>query len=284
MSYSDELEQRSIYIIREAAARFKNIGVLISMGKDSITMAYLIRLAFPKDAIPENIHFYHLDTGLKFQEMYEFRDKISNEWNLKIEPIQYEDYILSSNPANTFECCNKRKTLTLKRLIKEKKIDAIMTAIRRDEMAERGIERVFSPRKDGNWEVMTEKTPSESKEGDSPFNYLQDAELSGWNIFASDYGSECDHLRVHPILDWTERDVWDYVKLKNLPVSELYFSVNGKRFRSLGCETCTHPINSEAKTIDDIIEELKTTEIAERSGRSLDKEKIQMRLRSLGYL
>jgi sulfate adenylyltransferase subunit 2 len=143
------------------------------------------------------------------------------------------------------------------------------------------MERVFSPRKGGNWEVMTEKVAGQ--EGDSPFNYLQDMELSGWELYASDYAG-CDHVRVHPLIDWTERDVWDYVKLRNVPVNKLYFAVNGKRFRSLGCKTCTNPIESNADTIDKIIEELKTTETEERSGRSLDKEKIQMRLRKIGYL
>lgn len=281
MTYLEELENKSIYRIREAVAKFKNIGVLISMGKDSITMLYLVKHAFPEGGMPENIHFYHLDTGLKYPEMYEFRDRISKEWGVNIEPVQYQDYIEASDPSDTFTCCTLRKTETLKRLIKEKHLDAIMTAIRWDEMAERSMERVFSPRKGGNWEVMTEKVAGE--EGDSPFNYLQDMEMSGWELYASDYHG-ADHVRVHPLIDWNERDVWDYVKLKNIPVNILYFAVNGKRFRSLGCKTCTTPIDSQADTIDKIIEELATTDVLERSGRSLDKEKIQMRLRKIGYL
>jgi len=284
MGYLDELVEKSIYRIREAAARFKHIAVLVSMGKDSVTMLYLIKLSFPKDSIPENIHFYHLDTGCKYLEMYAFRDKIAKEWNIKIEPIQYLEYIQSTSPIkDIFECCNLRKTETLKRLIKERKIDAVMTAIRRDEMYERNLERIFSPRKGGNWEIIREKSKSEKKERDSDFVYLQDMEMAGWDLYSSDY-QEADHLRVHPILDWTERDVWDYVKRENIPVVDLYFSKNGQRFRSLGCVPCTHTIPSDASSIDEIVEELKETQILEREGRQLDKEKIQRRLRQLGYL
>ena len=255
------------------------------MGKDSVTMLYLISMAFPKDCIPDKFNFYHLDTGLKYPEMYKFRDKISKDWGIKIQPIQYLEYIQKTSPQkDIFECCNLRKTDTLKRLIKEEKLDGVMTAIRRDEMYERNIERFFSPRKGGNWDILKEKSEEEKKTGDSDFTYLQDMEMSGWSLYASDFGKECDHIRIHPILDWTERDVWDYVKEKNIPVVDLYFAKNGKRFRSLGCVPCTHPIDSNASNIDEIIEELKTTEILERAGRQLDKEKIQRRLRQLGYM
>lgn len=284
--YLDELVEKSIYRIREAANRFKHVAVLVSMGKDSTLMIWLIKMAFPKDAIPENIHFYHLDTGCKYPEMYAFRDKISKEWNIKIEPIQYLEYIQKTHPSkDIFDCCNLRKSETLKRLIKEKEIDAVMTAIRRDEMYERNLERIFSPRKGGNWEILREKTSEELKKGDAPYVTLQDLEMSGWDLYASDYGGVCDHIRVHPILDWTERDVWDCIKKENIPTVSLYYSSDGKlRHRSLGCVPCTHPIESSASNIDEIIEELKTTQVEERAGRQLDKEKIQRRLRQLGYM
>jgi len=94
------------------------------------------------------------------------------------------------------------------------------------------------------------------------------------------------HTRVHPILHWRELDVWEYIKQENIPVNPLYFARDGKRYRSLGCKPCTSPIDSNAKTIDEIVEELRTTKIAERAGRAQDKEKAFMmqKLRALGYM
>jgi sulfate adenylyltransferase subunit 2 len=106
-----------------------------------------------------------------------------------------------------------------------------------------------------------------------------------WDLYvkpAEDYS----HMRVHPILHWTELDAWQYVKEENLPINPLYFAKDGKRYRSLGCQPCTIPIPSTAQTIDQIIQELRTTKITERAGRAQDKEKAYMmqKLRSLGYM
>ncbi len=164
-------------------------------------------------------------------------------------------------------------------------------SIRRDEHEMRNIERYFSPRdKEFKWHFVRPKTKEELKEGDAPFVSEQPIELFG--LFQSDFGSNCSHVRVHPILHWTELDVWRFIKRENIPVNPLYFADyvekaygwKNKRFRSLGCQPCTSPIDSKASTIDEIIEELKTTDIEERSGRSQDKEQIMRRLRSLGYM
>lgn len=118
---------------------------------------------------------------------------------------------------------------------------------------------------------------------DAEFESLQDIEIGG--IYAADFGPNVHHIRIHPMLHWTEQDVWKYIKQENLPVNPLYFSNNGKRYRSLGCAPCTSPIKSNAKTIDDIIKELEVKDYAERSGRAQDKEdeEAMRKLRSLGY-
>lgn len=286
MEFIDQLAEKSKYIIREANAQFSNVCVLFSTGKDSTLLLYLIKEAFPKGVFPFSV--YQIDTKMKYPEMYKFRDYISKEWDIPIGTFTYKDIIENTSPEkDVFECCNLRKTETLKRAIKEIGFDAVITGIRWDEMAERGVERFFSPRKGGSWELLREKM--ESEEGDSPFEYLQDMEMSGWDLYASDYGEECDHVRIHPLLHWTELDVWKYIKKYNLPVNPLYFSKGGKRYRSLGCMPCTYPIDSKASNIDEIIEELEKNLksddfIEERSGRNLDKEKIQRRLRALGYM
>ena len=94
------------------------------------------------------------------------------------------------------------------------------------------------------------------------------------------------HIRVHPLLHWTEKDIWYYIRREQIPITELYFAKNGKRFRSIGCVPCCNPVDSDADTIDKIVEELRTTDIAERSGRAQDKESAYMmqKLRSLGYM
>ena len=177
--------------------------------------------------------------------------------------------------------------IKVKDVLKKHKFDALIMSIRRDEHYMRNLERYYSPRdKKFKWHLVRPKTKSELKEGDAPFVSEQQVEFAGWNLFQTDFGKNCHHVRVHPILHWNELDIWEYIKEKKLPINPLYYSKNGYRYRSLGCMPCTVPIKSNAKTIDDIIEELKTTTIEERAGRSQDKEKEQMmrRLRAMGYM
>ncbi len=165
------------------------------------------------------------------------------------------------------DCCTQLKTEALKDLIKEREFDALVLAIRRDEHGIRAKERYFSPRdEEFKWRYTD-----------------QPAEL--WELYVKP-SEDFSHMRVHPILHWTELEVWLYVKQENLPVNPLYFARNGKRFRSLGCMPCTVPISSSASTIDEIIGELKTTDVPERAGRAQDKERAYMmqKLRSLGYM
>ena len=281
MNYLDELENKSIYIIREVYKRFKNPSILWSAGKDSTVLIWLCRQAFFG-----KIHFpvIHIDTGYKFKEIYEFRDKYVDKWKLNLIVAQNKKAIKRgiTPDKGKFECCNALKTEALKQVVKKHKIDALLLGIRRDEHGIRDKERYFSPRdKQFRWHYAKEKLG-----GDSDMESEQDAELDGWNIFSTDFCNETDHVRIHPLLHWTELDILEYIREKNIPIAKLYFAKNGKRYRSIGCECCCKPVDSSADNIDKIVEELKTTKILERAGRAQDKEDEyhMQRLRSLGYM
>ena len=258
-SHLQQLEQKSIFILRETKAKFKNIAMLWSMGKDSTTMLYLCRGAF-LGKIPFPV--INLDSGHDLPENYEFREKIAREWDLDliIAPVKHEADAISG----TTEGLNKAEAL--KKLMDERKFDALIVSIRRDEHGIRAKERYFSPRDvDFKWNFKNQ--PPEI------FNYISEF-------------NDASHVRVHPLLHWTELNIWQYIKEKNIPANPLYFAKDGKRYRSLGYKEVTFPIDSNAKTGDEIIEEVRTTQVAERSGRALDKEKeyVMQRLRELGYM
>lgn len=265
MDHIDELESKSIYIIREAYKQFRNIAVLWSIGKDSTALLWLVRKAF-YDQVPFPV--LHIDTSFKFPQIYEFRDKYVKEWGLKLIVAKNEAALNEGmGPENKLECCTALKTQALKDAIKEHEFNALLLGIRRDEHGIRAKERVFSPRnQEFKWDYKN-----------------QPPEL--WDQYKSKQADE-DHIRIHPMLHWTELDVWEYVKREEMPAIELYFAKNGKRYRSIGCECCCSPIDSEADSIDKVVGELKTTKISERSGRSQDKEStyVMQKLRSLGYM
>lgn len=261
-----DLENRTIYIVREAYAEFKKPAVLWSMGKDSTTMLWLCRKAFFGE-IPFSV--VHIDTGYKFKEMYDFRDRITREWGLDLLVARNEEAIAEGlNPKQgNLECCTRLKTEALRDFVEENGFDALILAIRRDEHGIRAKERYFSPRDENfKWDY-------------------KDQPLEMWDQFQG-LVVEGSHMRVHPILHWRELDVWEYVKIEGIPINPMYLARNGKRYRSLGCEPCTSPIESNASSIDEIVEELKMTKIAERSGRAQDKEKsfTMQKLRALGYM
>jgi len=266
MDYLDKLENKSIYIIREAYANFRHIALLWSIGKDSTALLWLCRKAF-FGRIPFPI--IHIDTSFKFKAIYEFRDRYARDWNLNLIISKNEDALRQgiSPKKQKFECCNALKTDALKLTLKEEDFKALLLAIRRDEHGIRAKERYFSPRdKDFKWEYKD-----------------QPAEL--WDLYKSRIGAE-QHFRIHPMLHWTESDIWRYILKENIPVVELYFAKNGRRFRSIGCETCCASVDSKADSIKKIIKELETTKISERSGRAQDKENVytMQKLRSLGYM
>lgn len=266
MDHLDRLENQSIFIIREAYSQFRKVAMLWSIGKDSTTLLWLMRKAF-FGRIPFPV--MHLDTGYKFKEIYEFRDKYAKEWDMDLIVAKNEDAINAGigPDKGKFECCTKLKTVNLKKAIAKYKFRALYLAIRRDEHGIRAKERVFSPRdEDFEWDYKN-----------------QPPEL--WDQYKTKAEDE-EHLRIHPLLGWREVDIWSYIQREKTPVVSLYFAKNGKRYRSIGCETCCNPIDSNADTIDEIVEELKASKVSERSGRAQDKESAYMmqKLRSLGYM
>ncbi len=271
---------KTIYILRETVNKFEKPCLLWSMGKDSTLMLYLARMAFPGKKIPFDV--VHIDTGRKFPEMYQFRYELMNEWDLSLRIADNRPLIdVTPEKFGHVFCCMQLKTDALKRAIEEKKYDAVIVGIRWDEHGVRSKERVMSPRdKEFKWKVWKEQ-----EGGDSGLASLQDPEMGGWDIYASDFEG-ADHVRVHPILHWDEQSVWEYMKLKDIPVNPMYFAKGGLRYRSLGCMPCTEPVESNADTIDKIIEELEKTKVPERAGRSQDKEEeaVMERLREWGYM
>ncbi len=264
MSNLDALENESIYILREAYNRFERLAMLWSLGKDSNVMIWLARRAF-LGRVPFPVA--HLDTGKEFPETYAFRDQYTREWGLDLiadecPPIEATDPSLP--PDSRFAA---RKSLGLSQAIERYGFEALITGIRRDEQSTRAKERVFSPRGDeGEWNFR-----------DQPPEF--------WDQYNTDLGPGT-HMRVHPLLHWTEIDIWRYIQRENIPVVPLYFARNGKRFRSLGEEGITLPIDSTASTLDEIIAELEATRAPERAGRTMDHESEDAfeRLRAQGYL
>ncbi|MBI1912754.1 MAG: sulfate adenylyltransferase subunit 2 [Deltaproteobacteria bacterium] len=267
MDHLTILENKSIFIIREAYAKFRNIAVLWSVGKDSTTLLWLCRKAF-YGKIPFPV--IHIDTSYKFPEMYKFRDEYAKKWDLDLIIGKNESEIeagMGPTKGAKLDCCNELKTNALKQTINRYGFKALLLGIRRDEHGIRAKERVFSPR-DENFKWNYEDQPAEL-----------------WDQYKST-AEEDNHFRVHPILHMTELDIWKYIKRENMPLSELYFSRNAKRFRSIGCVPCCSPIESQASSVDEIIYELEHTNTAERAGRAQDKEDAytMQKLRSLGYM
>ncbi len=282
-TYMKKLIQTSIKILRETKSRYKNPAIMWSTGKDSTASLALCRMSF-FNTIPFPV--IHLDTGYKFKQMYEYRDKLAKEWNMNLIVGQNTEALrMGMGPKQRFDCCHALKTVSLKQLIEKENFDAIIVSIRRDEHYVRNVEHVFSPRtKKGEWNLLREKTEEESKEGDAPFVSLREVELRGWELYQTHFGEDTSHVRVHPILHWDEIDIWHFIKEYNIPFNPMYLSKNEYRYRSLGCEPCTEPIRSEASTIDEIVKELETIDSPERAGRAQDKEKIMRKLRALGYM
>ena len=265
MQRLDELEAQSIYILREAYNRITPLAMLWSLGKDSNVMVWLARKAF-FGRVPFPV--LHVDTGKKFKEMYEFRSHYAKEWELELLTFdcppadQVDDDQLGPAARSA-----ARKTLGLKAAIQSLNLRGIIAGIRRDEQAIRAKERVFSPRHEsGQWDFR-----------DQPPEF--------WDQFKTDFPPGT-HVRIHPLLQWTELDVWRYIQREEIPIVPLYFARDGKRYRSLGDQDITHPVASNAATLDQIILELEHTTTSERAGRAMDHEREDSfeRLRTEGYM
>ena len=279
MDRLDKLENISINILREAYANFKNLAMLWSVGKDSTVLLCLARRAF-FGHVP--FPLVHIDTAFKIPEMIQYRDDLARKWQLDMVYGQNTAALACKQTypdgnAIRIDCCKALKTEALKHTLSGEwkryrmnhetgayEIDSntepytgVIVGVRADEEGSRSKERYFSPRdKNNDWDV-----------GDQPPEF--------WGQFKTDFAPGT-HVRVHPLLDWTELDIWEYIRREGVPVVSLYFDRgDGKRYRSLGCAPCTEPVDSSAKNLDGIVEELKTgkfSNIAERSGRAQDKE------------
>ena len=279
MDHLDQLEARSIHIIREAYSQFKSLCMLWSIGKDSTVLLCLARKAF-YGHVP--FPLVHIDTHYKIPEMIEYRDMLARKWHLDMvygenaEALKTKATFPDGN-ATRIECCKALKTEALSHTLagtwpryrmnhetglyeRDKNTEpytGVIVGVRADEEGSRSKERYFSPRdRNNDWDI-----------GDQPPEF--------WGQYKTDFRPGT-HIRVHPLLDWTELDVWEYIRRENVPVVSLYFDQGeGRRYRSLGCWPCTKPVESTAKNLDEIVEELKTgkfANIAERSGREQDKE------------
>jgi sulfate adenylyltransferase subunit 2 len=262
----DALENQSIYIFREAYRKFKDLAMLWSIGKDSTTLLWLARKAF-FGRVP--FPLVHIDTNYKYPQMIEYRDRMAAEWGVEMIIGQNKEALCDGmHPSKgRLVCCNALKTQGLQQVLDKHGFKGVFLGIRRDEEGSRAKERVFSPR-DKNFEWNYKDQPPEL-----------------WDQFNTSFGPET-HVRIHPLLSWTELDVWEYIRREQVPLCPLYLAKDGKRFRSLGCVPCTNPIDSNAATVDEIIEELKRTTTPERSGRAQDQEQAyaMQKLRSLGYM
>ena len=258
------LESESVYILREAFNQLDRLALLWSLGKDSNVMIWLAHKAF-FGRVPFPV--VHLDTEAEFPEAYSFRDRYAKEWGLNLivercPSIELVDPSLP--PASRFAA---RKSEGLKSCLKRYGFNGLIAGIRRDEQSIRAKERVFSPRDHGNqWDFR-----------DQPPEF--------WDTYGGDLPSGA-HMRIHPLLSWTEMDVWRYIEREDIPIVSLYFSHNGYRYRSLGEVGTTEPISSDACTLPQIIAELEMVNTEERGGRLMDREGEDSfeRLRISGYL
>jgi len=280
LSHLKYLEAESIHIMREVAAECEKPVMLYSIGKDSSVMLRLAEKAFYPGKIP--FPLMHVDTTLKFKEMYEFRDRRVKE--VGVDLIIYKHKKALEDGINPFDhgtqvCCSFLKTRALVDSIREYGFDAALGGARREEEKSRAKERVFSFRDaEGVWDPKNQRP-----------------EL--WNIYNSKI-KKGESIRVFPLSNWTELDIWQYIHAEEIPVVPLYFAkeremlirddqlihLDGKiplkdgekpqkvmcRFRTLGCYPCTGAIRSDAATIKDIIKEMMTVTISERSTRIID--------------
>jgi sulfate adenylyltransferase subunit 2 len=284
LSHLQTLEAESIQIIREVVAEFQRPVMLYSIGKDSSVMVRLAQKAFHPGTIP--FPLLHVDTSYKFREMIEFRDKFCAELGLNL--IVHSNTNALQAGANPFRlgterCCGLLKTTALLDGLRAGNYDAAFGGARRDEEKSRAKERVFSFRDSlGQWDPKNQRP-----------------EL--WNLYNGRV-EPGESIRVFPLSNWTEMDVWQYIHLENIPISELYFAkdremiVRGKqlimpeqsfvkpgptdkvemvrcRMRSLGCSPCTGAIHSDADTLPKIIAELVAVKNSERENRVIDHDR-----------
>ncbi|WP_110692215.1 sulfate adenylyltransferase subunit CysD [Salinicola halophyticus] len=280
-----QLEAESIHIIREVAAEFGNPVMLYSIGKDSSVMLHLARKAFYPG--PPPFPLMHVNTTWKFKEMIEFRDRMAADVGMElIEHINEEGRVAGINPFDhgSAKYTDIMKTQSLKQALDKYGFDAAFGGARRDEEASRAKERVYSFRdKHHRWDPKNQRP-----------------EL--WNLYNGKV-DKGESIRVFPLSNWTELDIWQYIYLESIPIVPLYFSAprpvverdgmqimvdderlplepgevpeeKWVRFRTLGCYPLTGAVESRAATLPEIIQEMLLTRTSERSGRAIDRDQV----------
>ena len=281
VNHIQQLESEAIFVLREVAAQFDNPVMLFSGGKDSIVMAHLASKAFHPAKLP--FPLLHVDTGHNFEETISYRDQFVEKIDARLVVAKVQDSIDKGRVVEEkgqFASRNALQTVTLLDALEEGNYDAALGGGRRDEEKARAKERFFSHRDSfGQWDPKNQRP-----------------EL--WNIFngRKEHG---EHFRVFPLSNWTEMDVWQYIRMENIPIPGLYFShdrevierngtflavtdhtplqkeessaVMKVRFRTIGDTTCTGAVESGADTIDKIIAEVAAAHQTERGTRADDK-------------
>ncbi|WP_114417827.1 sulfate adenylyltransferase subunit CysD [Marinospirillum perlucidum] len=283
LTHLKQLEAESIHIIREVAASFDNPVMLYSVGKDSTVMLHLARKAFAPGTPP--FPLLHVDTTWKFREMIEFRNRMAKEAGMELlVHINQEGVDMNINPMVHGSALHTdiMKTQSLKQALDKYGFDAAFGGARRDEEKSRAKERIFSFRdKNHRWDPKNQRP-----------------EL--WNLYNTQV-QKGESIRVFPLSNWTELDIWQYIWLENLPIVPLYYAaerpvvwrdgtwimvdddrlpldegekpeMKSVRFRTLGCYPLTGAIESEAATLPEIIQEMLLTTTSERQGRMIDKD------------
>jgi sulfate adenylyltransferase subunit 2 len=280
LDYLDQLESEAIYILREVAGQFERPALLFSGGKDSITLVHLALKAFRPGKFP--FPLVHIDTGHNFPEALKFRDDLVKEIGEQLIVRKVEDTIQQKGlkeATGKLASRNALQTFTLLDTIEEFGFDACIGGARRDEEKARAKERVFSVRDEfGGWEPKKQRP-----------------EL--WNIYNGKI-NKGENVRVFPISNWTELDVWNYIRRENIPLPEIYFAHEREileyegqliaasefirldetdvitrkkvRYRTVGDMTCTAAVESKAVTLDEIIAEISATRISERGETRID--------------
>lgn len=280
LNYLEQLENESIHIFREVAAQFEKPALLFSGGKDSITLVQLAKKAFAPGKIP--FPLVHIDTGHNFPEALEYRDWLAKEVGATLIVRKVEDTIKQrklTEPKGKFPSRNWLQTYTLLDTIEEFEFDACIGGGRRDEEKARAKERIFSVRDEfGQWNPK-----------------LQRPEL--WNTYNGRI-QKGENVRVFPISNWTELDIWNYIRSEQIPLPSIYFAherdviehegqlvamseyvqptaddviVKKKvRYRTVGDMTCTAAVESTAETLDEVINEIISTRISERGETRID--------------
>jgi len=266
-SHLDELEAHSVYLLREAFHHFEKVGLLWSMGKDSNVLLWLAHKAFC-GRVPFAV--IHIETTYEFPELLEFRRWAVQHYGLNLVVHVNKEALARGTGYETCDpvtVTHELKTVALQQLVAAHKFNAIITGIRRDEDATRAKERYFSPRSAAlEWDYK-----------DQPPEF--------WNQFTTEAGPG-EHVRVQPLLDWTELDVWQYCEREQIPLPKIYFARDGQRYRSLGCRPFAQPVASRAATISEIIAELKATRTPERPCRTQGRAErnAMQNLRAKGFM